>query len=875
MRPQLENPTPWRPSALGLLAALAVGLAGYWYFAGEAATLPVILLPKLTETPLLLEKLRLGGFTLPIQVSGLVVSLTHDVAGPFAQGTAAATFLVLLGVALAGWLAVASTLERTPFLVGTVPVIFLLLSLNTETLGVFGSDQRYFLYLALALLVGTAFGLQAFAEGLRRPGRWLVFGGLVGGLSTLLFAQSQLPPLETTLQLAAFATPAGAVLMALLVLWVGLENVRLLLWFNAQADEPGNRFGLLPFVAAALFYLAALAAFVWNGELRLWPGLGLDPLVLLLPAVLTAGLGLPLRAPTYRRFVPVAAARQLYPLVLMAAAGELSYALATANTPLLEATREFTALALLALGGAFLLYVLANFLPLIRQRLRVYRVVFEPRGLPFYVVYVLAGGVLLAVQVRNSFPWGRQVQAATYNHLGDLTRLQSEAHPDDFALGLLAERYYAESGDVLDRNNVHAQFGRAALYRFRLERRNEMRALRRALQPRPNAKISLRLASLYRDPADIFDGLDVLRQGLKGTPHSAPLANDLAQLFTQTTVTDSVTYYLGRAEQAEPTSYANRTNQLAFLLAQKLLPAAAELHFIAKAPATEPALASNLLLLQLLQGASTAASPAVSPADYASQPALQADGFAAVYHAALAATQRRSAAWLPTLARLSERPANAPYYEQLLFLQALTHHAVGHEHLARQLLAPLTAGTSAGATYYCQLLAIWQAQQGQYRTAAEQLAGTAKPDSTLLTALQGLAREQPALPRPAVGTAWLAQARAAEAAHPAEAAKRYQRIVREAPFHETAIRAAAAFYSRRQDFTAAYAALQAGLAENPTSPALLQAYVLAAADVGLPDYASAALTQLQAVLPPLGFQKLAADFVAHRAARARAAASFQ
>ena len=861
-----------RPTVLGLLAALAVGLAGWCYFTGEVATLPLRLLPKLTEVPLALQQLHLGTVVLPVRVSGFVVSLTHDVGGPFAQGWAAGAFLLLLALGLAGWVAVVSTLERYPFVAGMVPVIFLLMSLNTDTLGVFEGNDRYFLYLTLGLLGGTAFGVHAFAEGLALRWRWLLFGALVAGLSGLLFLKSAYSPLETTLQLAAYATTGGAVLVALVVLFVAVENIRALLWFNTQAQEPSGRFGLGPFLAASLLYLGALLALVWNGELRLWPGLSLDPLVLLLPALLSAGLGLRLRAATYRDYVPYAAARQLYPLLVLVAAGALAYALATANTPLLTAARYFTGLALLALGAAFLLYVLMNFMPLIRQRLQVHRVVFEPRRLPFYMVYLVGIGAIFAVQFRDSWPLARLVEAGMYNHLGDLTRLQSEAEPENLGLGLLAERYYAESGDVLDRNNARAQFGRAALYRFRLQRQSEIVTLRRALLPQPSEKISLRLGSLFRDPQDLFEGLDVLRRALRDNPRSAPLAGDLAQLFTQTALTDSVAFYMDRAEQLAPGSYPGRTNQLAFLLQQKLLPAAAKLAANFHPTPQEPALASNLTLLRLLQAAPA---PAAAATDFNAFADLDADQFATVYHAALAATQRCNTALLPTLARLNGRPANAPYYEQLLFLQALTHHAAGHEQAARHLLAPLTAGTSASATYYRQLLALWQAQQGQYRTAAEQLARATAPDSTLLATLQALVRQQPAPAQPPVGTDWLAQARQAEAQNPGAATKLYQRIIHEAPFNEPATLAAANFYTRRRDYPSAYEALQAGLAENPTSPTLLQAYVLAAADAGLPDYAAETLAQLQKELPAADFARLQAAYASRRAAHAAAAASFQ
>ncbi|WP_125932681.1 hypothetical protein [Hymenobacter glacialis] len=320
----------WRPSWLAVLATLAVGLVVFYYFTGADATLPVRLVPQLQEIPLMLESVAAGPVRLPIQASGLVTTLTHDVVGPFTAPVAAACLLVLLAVVLAGWTAVVSTLARTAFVAGMVPVIFFLLSLNTESLGIFGSGERYFLYLMLGVVGGGAFGLHAFAESLSLARRGLIMSLLVAAVGGLLFAQSQLPAVETVLQLAAYATPGGAVLFALLVLWVGVENIRALLWFNTQAEQPGSRFGLWPFVAASLLYLGVLFLYVWNGNtLQLLPGLALDPLVLLLPAVLVSGVGLRLRAPSYGQWVPYAQGMaQLYPVLVMGAAGALAYAFA-------------------------------------------------------------------------------------------------------------------------------------------------------------------------------------------------------------------------------------------------------------------------------------------------------------------------------------------------------------------------------------------------------------------------------------------------------------------------------------------------------------------------------------------------------------------
>jgi len=893
-----------------VLATLAVGLAVFYYFTGADSTLPIQLVPHLQPVPLTLEQVGAGPVQLPVQVSGYAVSLTHDVTGPFTQPVAAALFLVLLAMALAGWTAAVSPLARMPFVAGMVPVIYLLLSLNTESLGVFDTSERYFLYLMLVLIGGGAYTLHAFAENMPLGRRVLVMAAIVAVVGGVLFSQSQLPAADTALQLAAYATPAGAVLVALVVLWVSVENIRALLWFNTQAEQPGGRFGFWPFAAVSLLYLGVLLLYVWNDSVPLLAGLEFDPLLLLLPAVLAGGLGLRLRAPSYAGWVPYASARLLYAGAVVGAAGALAYAFATDNTPLLVAARSFSGQALLLLGGVFWLYVLINFMPLIEQRLRVYRVLFEPRRLPLYVVYVLGIGGLVAMQLRTNVPLPDQVLAGQYNNLGDLARQQSEAEPDQLGLAALAERYYAESGDVLYRSNLHAQFGRAALYRFRLQRQNETNALNRALQRGPSEKASLRLAALYNAPEDLFDGLDILRRGLKGQPRSAALTGDLAQLFTQTAISDSVAFYLDQTERLAPGSYASRTNQLAFLISQKLVTEAQRLKGGSN-PETEPALAANQLLLGLLTKptAATTAAPAV----------LSDATFAQLYHSVLVNIRLQNKSnvqqQLPQLARLAAAEANAPYAEQLQFLQALGRHALGQEMAARQLLLPLAAGTSGTAGYFQQLLGLWQLQQGQYATAADQLALAAangaglarearayalalggQPDSAQAVASRlasaadtaaqktgrrlqaqlasgNLASAGPTGER--IGNNWLGLARQAEQARNAAAAtKNYQRIVREAPFNEAAMLAAGRYYTAQRSFTAAYEALRAGLDENPASVALLRAYVLAAADAGLTEYAADALTQLQRRLPAAAYATLAAEYAAHQSARASASDAF-
>ncbi|WP_133271921.1 tetratricopeptide repeat protein [Hymenobacter radiodurans] len=718
-------PAPRRRVALlllGLVALLAVGLALFHYFTGSERTLPVVTVPQLTAVPTTLAPLKIGLDELALRLNGYLVTQTYDVAGPYIQPEAAMAWLGLLAVCLVYFLAVVSTLARPAFVVGMALVIFLLMSLNADLLGVFDSLQQYFLVLALAMLGLPAFAFHAFWPAASLGQRLLTFAVLVGALSAILLLQSNFSPAFTALHLTSYATISGAVAFALLVLWVAFENIHGLLWLNTQAENPGSRFGLLPFVLASVLYLGTLLLYYLNdGELMILPNVRLEPYLLLLPAVLVGWLGLRRRAATYGTWVGYwPGAAHIYLVLVALAAGSLGYALATANDPLITAGRDFTALTLLTCGGAFLLYILLNFAPLIRQRLRVYRVVYEPRRLPFYTVYIIGIGALGIVSMRNNFYVLDQVRAAFYNNLGDLSRLQSEEQPTNDGLALLSERYYAES-DVYDRFNHRASLGRAALYRFRSQRQNEINALRRALSRAPSEKISLRLAALFNEPTDFFDRQKTLQEGIKNAPQSARLANDLAQLYSRSALTDSVLFYQQRAAALSPDNAVVRANQLAFLVQNQELKAAQD--FLREnAPQTDDvALQSNTLLLARLTGDKES-----TPTSADTAQDLSAAEFGRLYHMGLRRLAARDMALLPALTQANSRPGNSAYSEQLTFLRALTQYYGGRPVAAQATLLPLVIGNSPSAAYYQQVRAMWLLDQGLYATAAAYFAEAAR-----------------------------------------------------------------------------------------------------------------------------------------------------
>ncbi|RSK45711.1 tetratricopeptide repeat protein [Hymenobacter perfusus] len=1008
--PAPGRPTFWRGPllVLALCAAVAVVLAGWHYFTAEDTVLPVQAVAQLTPIPATVAQVTIGTENLPIQANGYLITQTYDVAGPFLRPDAAFALVALLGVALVYFLATVNSLARPAFIAGMALVIFLLMSLNADLLGVFDGQKQYFLLLALAGLGLPAYYFHAFRPDTSFGLRLGVFAALVVGLGALLFLRSPGPTEVTALHLSAFFTASGAVAFALLVVWVAFENLHGLLWLNTQAETPAGRYGLLPFLLASGLYLGMLLLYYLNqSELLVLPSLHLDPFVLLIPAVLIGWLGLRRRAVTFADWVPAQlAAPTVYLVLVLLAAAVLGYALATANDPMLQAGRDFTALAFLCVGGAFLLYVLLNFAPLLRKKLPVHRVVFEPRRFPFYAMYILGLAVLAAVEMRNNFFLLDQVQAASFNNLGDLSRLESEYAPDDMAQALLAERYYAES-DVLDQHNHKASLGRAALYRFRLQRQNEINILRRALSRRPSEKISLRLAALYNEPSDFFDRLAVLRQALKTTPNSAALNSDLAQLYSRSSLTDSVAFYQNRAEAASPDNPTFLANQLAYLISKQQWPEAAKLAQVSAA-SPDAAVQSNVLLLAQLTG---------QPASLTDSPdtatVLSPARFARLYHEGLSRALRHDTTLLPVLPRLAARPVNEGYLDQLTFLRAFTQHYGGRPVAAQTTIVPLATGSSPATAYYQQLQGLWLIDQGLTVPAAARLnearqnesslvalpeayalALINQPDSARRVAARALTGATPAgavsiqrlltilepdfrsrylqapdslrtqylvvrgdelpaaqqvpaalsitnealrntallaqLPRalqsgqlpitqqavqqyaPAItaigASPWNVlrgelyvrgrqvpelrqlvqkgrftgfdlfqrlyfQAILAEAAQqPQEAARLYAQLVREAPFAENALVAAAAFHTTRRDYNAAYNTLLRGIEVNPGSVALLKAYVLASVPVGLTEYAQSPLYRLGTLLSPVDYATFRTEYEARRTAKSAATA---
>lgn len=688
-----------------LTALAAAGLAFYFYLTGPDQALPWQKVADLQQVNFPADRFELLLESLEIRVKGYLVTERFEVGLPQPPVWAAGLVLGLLGLGAVFYLAAASTLRQLPFFAAMGLWMLFLSAFNFDLLGIFPGTRQYLLMAALVGTGGSAFVLQAFLPQVSLRGRLLVFVLLLGGLGVFLFQASPLPPALTALHLVSYGSFAIGAAAALFIFWVAYENIHGLLWFNTQSANPQRRFSRWQFVLISILYLLNLVLLYLRNTKILELDLLLFNEFLLLASSAAVGFwGTRQRERLYGRVLPFAPAAGLLYLVfaILTAAG-IGYAFATANDPMIRAFSDLIVFSHLTYGAAFLLYVLINFGSLLGERLRVYKVVYDPKIFPFFTV-VLVGTVFFAsllLQANLMLP--RKTMAGYYNYLGDFYKASGNV--------LLAEKFYDE-GNTYNFGNLKSVFSLAGIYNEKLYYQAETKALKKGTENYPSDKLFVRLANKYPEREQLFDQLFLLQQGAKRFPHSAPLLNNLALLYGTTAMIDSANYYFDQALRYGRDSEVVHSNRLAFYLLTGQRQQAADLARNLT-DNTYPTLQSNLLLWQSFQPQDTLQNPVELPRQAALTPA----NFALVYQAGMQGQTLSDQATLKKIGAYLQVDTNEPYRFDLTLEKAFVQQRLGQALAARTTLENLALTETDYAGYLLDLIGLQLLRQKHYKAA--------------------------------------------------------------------------------------------------------------------------------------------------------------
>ena len=688
-----------------LLGMLALLLGVYHYFTGDNLAYGWDKITDLQVVPVPVHEVTrlLQPFTLT--ADGYLIFEQYDVALPTINTVAAALLLGILALCIAFYTAAISTMRQLPYFGGMLLLMLFLATCNFGLLGGFGGSSQTLLLLIIALLAISSYAFQAFLPQVNFSLRLLAMLAAVLVAGVLVYSVAELPAKLVTLHLVNYSSIGALVATVLFMLWVAYENVNALLWINTQGKTPERRFSMWQFILISVLYLLnLLLLYLRNvGYLQL-DLFYINGYFILLFSALAGFWGMRQREAYYRRlflFRPTGAV--LYLVFATIAFGSIGYAFATANDPLTVFYHDMIVYTHLAFGIGFFLYVMINFGRLIDQRLPVYKVVYEPKSFSLFSFALMSLIACALLVMRTQYRSYFDVQAGYFNYLGDLYTASDNP--------VLAERFYQES-DLFDANNVKANYSLSARYRQEQQHNNEILRLKDAIEKRPNPKLYVRLANLYDEKQFFFEKLYVLQEGAEKFPESGELYNNLALLYSQTSVQDSTEYYFNLAQQHSNDQDFIRSNRLAFYTRQAMLePAKAVL--LEGEKGKSKSLRSNMAALRQLLGKDPQNDDTFMPDSL-----QEVSDFTLFYNETISRLNKGDTTRLASIDSYLASPGNQLFYGDLLFLKGLVHHYNGLPREGRRVVENLALQAEQNSGYYFNALGQWMLEEQNYRAAA-------------------------------------------------------------------------------------------------------------------------------------------------------------
>ncbi|GAA4446770.1 hypothetical protein GCM10023189_02270 [Nibrella saemangeumensis] len=693
------------------LLSLLVFITAWWR--GLANVVHWDVLSELIELPAPLHAFTDG--MLDYAAEGKAYAVTEQfVASAMQVHPWMATVLMLgMGVAFALIMSSISQLSRIYYLVAMTFFIGALSMFRWEMMGMPSFNGRS-LFIGLAFVFGlTSYYFHAFRPDISFPRRLTIFLMLIAlvvfGIGFL--AEVTLPAMTVV----SYGMPVLLVLSVGFIFVISFEIVAGMVWLTSAGRTnargvAGRPLGFGNFIFISLLYLVNLLL-VWlkNTKAIDWELLAISPFVLYLVSVVLGIWGFRRLNEQQEQLPFQDAGAYLYTGLALLTTLTMSYAFATANDPLVEMFEDAIVYSHLVMGVLFVGYILLNFLPLYRQGLPVYRVMYKPQRIELSLVR-LAGVIAIAalLSTEGFFPF-RQGITGYYNGLGDLYTATGETTSAGTYYQLALKQEF---------QNHKSNYALASLALAQDEKTTAAYYFQQALLKQPSPEAYAGLSHVYFQNNLFFEAVKHLQQGIRTFPKSGELQNNLGYLYARTSVADSAYYFLQSATGNTPRSEIPEANLLALWARNPRVLSADSLLSELK-DHTYESYQANALALRLIAGTDTTQPerPAWLETDK-KKDGLSVGRFASIYNYTLKAT-RPDTTTTNLLRRLSQEPVNQDFTDDLLLARAVAEYRSHHHPVALDLMGQLAQGDARNGSFYRTLSGLWLMEQGLYQRAAE------------------------------------------------------------------------------------------------------------------------------------------------------------
>lgn len=685
---------------LTALAAIAIGLLWFTYFQDTSLVFPWQTLQQLEAIDSTARIFSVGSFEINVPSNSLVL-FESLVGGDYHPvNFFYYFFLVCLTLGVFTLLTIISTLKRFSFFIGMSLLILCIISFNLETLQLFGLTNKVTTISILVLLCGTAFFFQSFRTETAFTVRLLTFLG-IGLLLALTFAfGSQVA--NPFLHLAVNGITAGMVLGIVFILLVAHEIVASFIDIVTQTKNPIKSAQHFYVLSAIYFVNLFLSYLIKEGYLNI-PFWVINSFLLLTISAVLGLWGFNRREPLYQDFLSSPALAVFACLGLMAICFSIcALFFATGNNTMTETFVDITLYAHMGYGLIFIVYVTANFSPMLLANLPVHKILYKPDTMLFFT-FRLGAAIATFAFLSFASTWGayvNQAYAAYYNAHGDVYWGQGDV--------VAAEGYYKKS--LVYRNqNLHAHYALGTIYTQQLDPVKARYELASACESSASEMAFINLGEIYGANGNHLSTSLIMSEGLKIFPQSARLLNAQGLSYVKLGRQDSALVFFEKSRAAGEMKEMAETN---------LLAASAKFSF---------SFPADSLLALLKSDKESAKSNALALANVQQLPLTisyqpPSDTTLSVKQAVLLINylhnqrNRIDTTLLSKTITLARKPSNETFKHELLMAAASCYYEKGMTKLAGEIGREVAYGTANGK--YFHLLGIWLLEQENPATAA-------------------------------------------------------------------------------------------------------------------------------------------------------------
>lgn len=804
---------------------------------------------ELSEIPVVVDRIALTDWEFGVSIPAQVVMEQFVAAEKPVTAASVWGELLLMGLGLLIVLSAITVLPRFWYIGSMVAFLLLLAAVRTETLLVGGDSGRFFYLFSALLYGGLSYWLHAFRPDAQFPTRLLYMGGamvlwaLVVGLGSAHIAP--------VLVLASYGIPLWLVLTVLFVLVSATEIIAALVWLSTNGRTSGRgSSSLIPFLTISLLYLFNLIlVYLVNTRRISWDTFLVHPLWLLVVAGVLGLWGIRARSDSMAGVMPFRESGfWWYSGLFMVALGFTSYSYSTFNDPLWEVVEDAVVYGQLGMGLLFLFYCLANFFPLFRQGLPVYKVLYKPLRFSLAQARIFGFAVFVGlVSIQGLLPVYQAI-SGYFNALGDV-----HMRTEEYAL---AEQYY-KMGLQQEYQNHKSNYALARLAAIQGDAASAAYYYKQATLKKPTPQAYAGLAEVLTQERLFFDAMFSLQEGIGVFPDQGELLTNLGVLHAQTNVLDSAYYYFEKAEKLSRRPEVPATNQLAVVLRTANTDVLAS--FVPTTTYTSRSWEANFLALQTHQK---------KQSELKRQPLARADSllsageFAYLYNYTLNQLGQDTTAirLFPRLAEL-----NPLLGDDLLLLSIYADFYGGDKIRALSTMTALAEENTTKAPFYQKILGHWWLQSRLYDKAIAVFSGVSDTEARLGEVVSQALRGEGGVAAVVLdkldtdsstvtllrqslerGWAWRAtrlDTLLIEAEKPDVREETIQELLRENPLDERAVLWAVLFYEKQKQVSQAYQLLVRALPLNDQSAALWQAYAWLSVRQGLLRQADEAADQ--------------------------------